>query len=66
MATEEQAETGSMMTYVVMKQPGIAKMVFPFVELVSAQGTSSPLVNPGGSAPGGQVRGSASSQIDVN
>ena len=54
------------MTYVVMKHPEIAKTVSPFVELVSAQGISSPLVNPGGSAPGGQARGSARFQIDVN
>lgn len=66
MTTGEKAETENTMTYVVMKQFGIAMTVFPFVELVSAQGTPSPLVKPGGSAPGGQVRGSARFQIDVN
>lgn len=64
--TGVKAKTEDTMTYVVMKQPGIATTVFPFVEPVSAQGTSSPSVKPGDSAPGGQVRGSARFQIDVS
>ena len=40
-------------------------MVFPEFVLVSPQGTSSPSVKPGGSVPGGHVRGSARFHNDL-
>ncbi len=46
------------MTYVVMKQFGIATTVFPDVELVSPHGTSSPSCEPAGGS-GGHVFGLA-------